>query len=49
MHFGRGYFARLIGILIEAIVSLQLYKSEANRADPSQQYQSISIGSRLQL
>ena len=33
-RFGRGYFARLIGILIEAIVSLQLYKSEANRADP---------------
>ena len=33
-HFGRGYFARLIGTLVEAIVSLQLYKSEANRADP---------------
>ena len=33
-HFGRGYFARLIGTLVEAIFSLQLYKSEANRADP---------------
>ena len=39
--FGRGYFARLIGILIEAIVSLQLYKSEANRADPNQSSSSV--------
>ena len=38
IHFGRGYFARLIGTLVEAIFSLQLYKSEANRADPTYSY-----------
>ena len=41
--FGRGYFARLIGILIEAIVSLQLYKSEANRADPTCTYMYLPV------